>query len=93
MPPEDQLKVDDGKRDEVVKKVPQFLARAEQQKYARLKRELIEAREEQELAAGDAKARDSAAAAVVSPDEPASAVLPDNPLETATGPADMVRST
>jgi ABC-type polysaccharide/polyol phosphate transport system ATPase subunit len=53
----------------------------------------IEQREEQELAAGDAKARESAAAAVVSPDEPASAVLPDNPVETATGPADMFRAT
>lgn len=40
MPPEDQLKVDDGKRAEVLPKVPQFLARADQQKYARLKREL-----------------------------------------------------
>src|SRR6059036_1344877 len=38
----------------------------------------VERREEQELAAGDAKARESAAAAIVSPDEPASAVLPDN---------------
>ena len=27
------------------------------------------------------------------PDEPASAVLPDNPVETATGPADMFRAT
>jgi ABC-type polysaccharide/polyol phosphate transport system ATPase subunit len=53
----------------------------------------IEAREEQELASGDAKARESASAAVVSPDEPASAVLPDNPIETATGPADMFRAT
>jgi hypothetical protein len=53
----------------------------------------IEDREEHELAAGDAKARESAAAAIVSPDEPASAVLPDTPLETATGPADMFRAT
>ena len=53
----------------------------------------VEKREEQELAAGDAKARESAAAAIVSPDEPASAVLPDNPVETATGPADMFRAT
>jgi hypothetical protein len=29
----------------------------------------------------------------VSPDEPASAVLPDNPVETATGPGDMFRAT
>jgi ABC-type polysaccharide/polyol phosphate transport system ATPase subunit len=50
-------------------------------------------REEQELAANDAKARRSASAAIVSPDEPASAVLPDNPIETATGPADMFRAT
>src|SRR6478735_7725273 len=45
----------------------------------------IEQREEQELAAGDAKARQSATVAIVSPHEPASAVLPDNPVETATG--------
>ena len=50
-------------------------------------------REEEELAAGDARAKTSAAAAIVSPDEPASAVLPDNPIETATGPADMFRAT
>ena len=53
----------------------------------------IEQREEQELASGDAKARESASAAVVSPDEPAAAVLPDNPVETATAPADMFRAT
>jgi ABC-type polysaccharide/polyol phosphate transport system ATPase subunit len=50
-------------------------------------------REEKELAAADAKARDSASAAMVSPDEAASAVLPDNPMEAATGPADMFRAT
>jgi ABC-type polysaccharide/polyol phosphate transport system ATPase subunit len=49
--------------------------------------------EERELAAGDARARESASAAIASPDEPASAVLPDNPVETATGPADMFRAT
>src|SRR3954466_10830022 len=38
----------------------------------------IEQREEHELAAGDARARESASAAIVSPDDPASAVLPDN---------------
>ena len=53
----------------------------------------VEKREEEELAAGDAKARESASAAIVSPDEPASAVLPDNPVETATGPGDMFRAT
>ncbi|HEX6464894.1 MAG TPA: ABC transporter ATP-binding protein [Vicinamibacterales bacterium] len=53
----------------------------------------IERREEQELAAGDTRARESASSAVVSPDEPASAVLPDNPIETATAPADMFRAT
>src|SRR5690349_4630801 len=53
----------------------------------------VEKREEQELAVADARARGSAFAAVVSPDEPASAVLPDSPLETATGPADMFRAT
>jgi ABC-type polysaccharide/polyol phosphate transport system ATPase subunit len=50
----------------------------------------VEASEEEQLAAGDAKARE--AVATVSPDEPASAVLPDNPIETATGPADMFRA-
>src|SRR5678816_3940857 len=42
----------------------------------------VEKREERELAAGDARARESASAA-----------LPDNPVETATGPADMFRAT
>jgi ABC-type polysaccharide/polyol phosphate transport system ATPase subunit len=51
----------------------------------------VEVTEEEQLAAGDAKAMESAA--VVSPDEPASAVLPDNPIETAEGPADMFRAT
>ena len=51
----------------------------------------VEASEEEQLAAGDARARD--AVATVSPDEPASAVLPDNPIETATAPADMFRAT
>jgi ABC-type polysaccharide/polyol phosphate transport system ATPase subunit len=49
--------------------------------------------EEQQLAAADAKARASAGRHVVSPDEPASAVLPDNPIDVATAPADMFRAT
>jgi ABC-type polysaccharide/polyol phosphate transport system ATPase subunit len=53
----------------------------------------VEHREEKELAASDARARDSASAAIVSPDEPTSTVLPDNPIETATGPSDMFRAT
>jgi ABC-type polysaccharide/polyol phosphate transport system ATPase subunit len=51
----------------------------------------VEISEEQQLAAGDAKAQQSAA--VVSPDEAAAAVLPDHPVETAEGPADMFRAT
>jgi ABC-type polysaccharide/polyol phosphate transport system ATPase subunit len=51
----------------------------------------VAASEEHQLAADDAKAQESAIA--ISPDEPASAVLPDNPIETATGPADMFRAT
>jgi len=51
----------------------------------------VEVSEEQQLAAGDLKAQESAL--VVSPDEPASAVLPDHPVETAAGPADMFRAT
>jgi ABC-type polysaccharide/polyol phosphate transport system ATPase subunit len=51
----------------------------------------VEVSEEQQLAAGDAKAQESVA--VVSPDEPATAVLPDHPIETAAGPADMFRAT
>jgi ABC-type polysaccharide/polyol phosphate transport system ATPase subunit len=51
----------------------------------------VERSEEQQLAAGDAKARDAAIA--VSPDEPSSAVLPDHPIETAEAPADMFRAT
>jgi ABC-type polysaccharide/polyol phosphate transport system ATPase subunit len=52
----------------------------------------VERREEVELAATDARAKESASSAIVSPDEPAAAVLPDNPIETATGPADMFRA-
>ena len=52
----------------------------------------VERREEHELAATDARARDTADAAIVSPDEPASAVLPDNPVETATATGDMFRA-
>jgi energy-coupling factor transporter ATP-binding protein EcfA2 len=52
----------------------------------------VEKREEQELAATDAKARQEADAVVVSPDEPASAVLPDNPVETASAEGDMFRA-
>ena len=52
----------------------------------------VERQEERELAATDARAKESASVAVVSPDEPASAVLPDTPIETATGPADMFRA-
>jgi ABC-type polysaccharide/polyol phosphate transport system ATPase subunit len=47
--------------------------------------------EEKELAAGDARAQESAA--VISPDEPATAVLPDHPVETADAPGDMFRAT
>jgi ABC-type polysaccharide/polyol phosphate transport system ATPase subunit len=46
----------------------------------------VERQEERELAATDAKAKESAAVHVVS------AVLPDNPVEAATGPADMFRA-
>ena len=51
----------------------------------------VETSEEQLLAAEDAKAKESAA--VVSPDGASSAVLPDHPIETASGPADMFRAT
>ena len=51
----------------------------------------VETSEEQLLAAGDAKAKESVT--VVSPDEAATAVLPDHPVETAEGPADMFRAT
>src|SRR5512145_2274088 len=44
----------------------------------------VETGEEEQLAAADARAQESAA--VVSPDEPASAVLPDHPIETADAP-------
>src|SRR3989441_1338652 len=53
----------------------------------------VEHSEEQLLAATDAKAKEWASVNVVSPDEPASAVLPDNPVETASAPADMFRAT
>jgi hypothetical protein len=51
----------------------------------------VEHSEENELAAGDARAQESVS--VVSPDEPSSAVLPDHPLETVAAPADMFRAT
>ena len=51
----------------------------------------VERSEEQHLAAADAKALKEAT--VVSPDEPAASVLPDNPTETAKAPADMFRAT
>jgi ABC-type polysaccharide/polyol phosphate transport system ATPase subunit len=51
----------------------------------------VEQSEEAQLAAADAKAQDTTVA--VSPDEPASAVLPDHPIETAGAPADMFRAT
>jgi ABC-type glutathione transport system ATPase component len=51
----------------------------------------VEVSEEQQLAAADARAHE--ATSVVSPDEPASAVLPDHPMEAADGPADMFRAT
>jgi len=51
----------------------------------------VEKSEERQLAADDARAKE--AAVIVSPDEPASAVLPDHPVETAGAPADMFRAT
>lgn len=51
----------------------------------------VEEGEERLLAAGDAKAK--GAVEVVSPDEPASAVLPDNPVEAGGDPTDMFRAT
>jgi len=50
----------------------------------------VEKSEEQQLAAADAKAQESAVA--ISPDEPLE-VLPDHPIETAEAPADMFRAT
>jgi ABC-type polysaccharide/polyol phosphate transport system ATPase subunit len=50
----------------------------------------VEHTEEQQLAAGDAKAQESSVP--LSPDEPATAVLPDHPVETAAAPADMFRA-
>ena len=51
----------------------------------------VEVGEEQQLAASDARAQ--GAVTVGSPDDPASAVLPDHPIETAEAPADMFRAT
>jgi ABC-type polysaccharide/polyol phosphate transport system ATPase subunit len=53
----------------------------------------IEHREERELAAGDTRARESAGAAGVSSDQPAAAVLPDHPVESAGTLDDMFRAT
>jgi ABC-type polysaccharide/polyol phosphate transport system ATPase subunit len=51
----------------------------------------VQKSEEQQLAAGDAKAKETAVP--ISPDQPASAVLPDHPVETADAPSDMFRAT
>jgi ABC-type polysaccharide/polyol phosphate transport system ATPase subunit len=50
----------------------------------------VEVQEEEQLATGDAKAQEVVA---ISPDDPAAAVLPDNPVEVASAPADMFRAT
>ena len=50
----------------------------------------VEHSEEQQLAAADARAQE--AVVTISPDEPATAVLPDHPVETAAAPADMFRA-
>jgi ABC-type polysaccharide/polyol phosphate transport system ATPase subunit len=50
----------------------------------------VESQEERQLATDDARAQDTVA---ISPDEPAAAVLPDHPVETAAAPADMFRAT
>jgi mono/diheme cytochrome c family protein len=42
MPPKDQLAVDDGKRDEIVRKVPQFLEGEAKTKYQEMRRKLNE---------------------------------------------------
>jgi ABC-type polysaccharide/polyol phosphate transport system ATPase subunit len=47
----------------------------------------VEVSEEVQLAAGDARAQESTVS--ISPDEPASAVLPDHPVETAVAPSNM----
>jgi ABC-type polysaccharide/polyol phosphate transport system ATPase subunit len=51
----------------------------------------VEQSEELHLAAGDARAQESTI--VISPDEPAAAVLPDHPVDVANAPADMFRAT
>jgi ABC-type polysaccharide/polyol phosphate transport system ATPase subunit len=53
----------------------------------------VEDREEVELAATDARARASASTAAAPAGEAAPAALPDTPMETASGPADMFRAT
>jgi ABC-type polysaccharide/polyol phosphate transport system ATPase subunit len=50
----------------------------------------VASQEEQQLASDDAKAQETVA---ISPDDPAAAVLPDNPVEVASAPADMFRAT
>ena len=51
----------------------------------------VEKSEEATLAAADARAHGSAT--TMSPDDPASAVLPDHPIESAEAPTDMFRAT
>ena len=50
----------------------------------------VEVSEEAQLAASDARVQESTVA--VSPDEPASAVLPDHPVETAAAPSNMFQA-
>jgi ABC-type polysaccharide/polyol phosphate transport system ATPase subunit len=51
----------------------------------------VEASEEQQLAAADARSQELAA--VAAPEEPAGVGLPDHPVETAVDPTDMFRAT
>ena len=51
----------------------------------------VERGEEQQLAADDAKAQESVV--TLSPDDAASAALPDHPVETGEAPADMFKAT
>jgi ABC-type polysaccharide/polyol phosphate transport system ATPase subunit len=53
----------------------------------------VEKSEEQQLATADAKAQQAADATMVSPEDPSSAMLPDNPVETAQAPGDMFKAT
>lgn len=87
MPPEDQLKVQDGKREEVLKKMPEFLEADQKEQYAKLRKELDELRKKPEphrdlaLSVNNCTARPASTHVLIrgNPHAAAAAVMPGFP--------------